>query len=237
MRVKEKPGRKSEFFLYRHFCCSSPNWLRELGIVTTILLVRKLKLKKLVQGHRASKPQSWKPKPVLISSSNIILCSYSFIDAFKNIYCSSATYRHWKYSIEYDKVLAPIELTFSCGKTYHKEVNNIIKTIADSDKHYEENIFLSMWVTSDLKAKWQDKLVMPRFEGRVREQIAKNPQSGLLYVHRDKKGQWGWGEVSKGKRTKKWGRRFGQGPGHTGPGAGILVCVWWEAIRRLESRE
>lgn len=42
---------------------------------------------------------------------------------------------------------------------------------------------------NDLKSKWQDKLVIPRFEGRVREQIAKNPQSGLLYVHRDKKGQ------------------------------------------------
>lgn len=76
-------------------------------------------------------------------------------------------YQHWKYSIEYDKVLAPIELTFSWGKTYHKEVNDIIKTIADSDKHYEENIFSSMWVTSDLKSKWQDKPVMPRFEGRV----------------------------------------------------------------------
>ena len=71
--------------------------------------------------------------------------------------------KHWKYSIEYDKVLVPMELTSRYRKIYHKEVN---KTIADSHKDHEEYIFFSMWVTFALKSKWQGKPVKPKSEGK-----------------------------------------------------------------------
>ena len=72
----------------------------------------------------------------------------------------------WKYSIEYDKILVPMELTSQYGKIYHKEINKIIKTIADSHKDHKEYIFFSMWVTFALKSKWQGKPVMSKSEGK-----------------------------------------------------------------------
>ena len=48
--------------------------------------------------------------------------------------------KHWKYSIEYEKILVPMELTSQYGKIHHKEVNKTIKTIADSHKDHEEYI-------------------------------------------------------------------------------------------------
>ena len=52
--------------------------------------------------------------------------------------------KHWKYSIEYDKILVPMELTSQYGKIYYKEVNKIIKTIADSQRSWRIHSFFNV---------------------------------------------------------------------------------------------